>query len=204
MRSALAFAHVLDHVELHVYDDDLFVGEIAAPAKASPLYPEVSCAWIRDEILHHPFEMREHDQFYIRTEQDREEILRLCDYWDGKTVADRIEASLDEDQLKGSEVGKKIFQTNLYHYAGCGHLAIDYPRLMKCGFKGILARSAREAELPFPRRDPDYSEKAEFYRAVIIEHEAVIRYINRYARVWRRTGRSGQTEDEAGRREESF
>ena len=180
VRSALAFAHVLDHVSLYVYDDDLFVGEIAAPAKASPLYPEFSCAWIRDEILHHPFEEREHDQFYIRSDEDREEILALCDYWDGKTVADRIEASLDEDQLKGSEAGKKIFQTNLYHYAGCGHLAIDYPRLMKHGFQGIID-DARKKLAALSKEDAGYSEKAEFYRAVIIEHEAVVRYINRYA-----------------------
>ena len=198
IRNACAFAHVLDHVTLYIYEDDLLVGEIAAPAKASPLYPEFSTAWIRDEILHHPFEEREHDQFYIRSDEDREEILRLCEYWDGKTVADRIEASLDEDQLKGSEVGKKIFQTNLYHYAGTGHLAIDYPNLMKYGFNGILAK-ARARLSSLSRRDPDYSSKAEFYRAVIIEHEAVIRYIERYARLAEEL--AAQTED-SGRREE--
>ena len=31
-----------------------------------------------------------------------------------KDVDDLINAALDEDQLKGSEAGKKIFQTNLY------------------------------------------------------------------------------------------
>ena len=180
IRNALAFAHVLDHVGLYVYDDDLIVGEIAAPAKASPLYPEFSCAWIRDEILHHPFEEREHDQFYIRSDEEREEILKLCDYWDGKTVADRIEASLEEEQLKGSEAGKKIFQTNLYHYAGAGHLAIDYPHLMRVGFQGIL-EEARAKLSALSKRDPEYPAKTEFYRAVIIMYEAVIRYVKRYA-----------------------
>lgn len=180
IRNALAFAHVLDNVTLYIYEDDLLVGEIAAPAKASPLYPEFSCSWIRDEILHHPFEEREHDQFYIRSDEDRKEILELCDYWDGKTVADRIEASLDEDQLKGSEAGKKIFQTNLYHYAGAGHLAIDYPHLMKVGFSGIL-KEARIKLAALSLKDPEYPAKSEFYRAVIIEHEAVIRYTYRYA-----------------------
>ena len=33
------------------YDDDLIVGEIAAPSKASPIYPEFSVDWIIREIL---------------------------------------------------------------------------------------------------------------------------------------------------------
>ena len=198
IRNAYAFAHVLDNVTLYLYEDDLLAGEIAAPAKASPLYPEFSTAWIRDEILHHPFEQREHDQFYIRSEEDREEILRLCDYWDGKSVADRIEASLDEDQLKGSEAGKKIFQTNLYHYAGAGHLAIDYPNLMRKGFAGILA-NARGKLAALSKRDPEYPAKEEFYRAVIIEHEAVIRYAGRYADL---AQRMAAQEQRPARREE--
>ncbi|MBQ4176613.1 MAG: formate C-acetyltransferase/glycerol dehydratase family glycyl radical enzyme [Lachnospiraceae bacterium] len=180
IRNALAFAHVLDHVTLYIYEDDLLVGEIAAPAKASPLYPEFSTAWIRDEILHHPFEEREHDQFYIRSDEDRREILELCDYWDGRTVADRIEASLDEEQTKGSETGKKIFQTNLYHYAGAGHLAIDYPHLMRVGFPGIRDE-ARRKQAALSKKDPEYPSKDEFYRAVIIMHEAAMRYTARYA-----------------------
>ena len=106
-----------------------------------------------------------------------------CTDWlkkDGKTVADRIEASLEEEQLKGSEAGKKIFQTNLYHYAGAGHLAIDYPHLMRVGFQGTL-EEARTKLSALSKRDPEYPAKTEFYRAVIIMYEAVIRYVKRYA-----------------------
>ena len=43
---------------------------------------------------------------------------------------DLINVRLEEEQIKGSEAGKKIFQTNLYHFAGAGHLAIDYAKLI--------------------------------------------------------------------------
>ena len=95
-------------------------------AKAAPIYPEFSVDWIIDEVLNEPFEEREHDQFYIRNDEERKEIVDLCRWWQGRTVDDLINAELDDDQLKGSEVGKKIFQTNLYHYAGVGHLVMDY------------------------------------------------------------------------------
>lgn len=48
---------------------------------------------------------------------------------------------MDEDMIKGSEVGKKIFQTNLYHYGGIGHLVMDYERLLKEGFDGMIKRA---------------------------------------------------------------
>ena len=177
---SLAFEKVLDNCQIFIYDEDLIVGDIASPVKAAPIYPEFSVNWIIDEILHHPFEEREHDQFYIRNDAEREEILSLCRWWQGQTLDDYINVRLTEAQLKGSEAGKKIYQTNLYHYAGTGHLAIDYPRLMALGFGGIRAQAeAKRAALS--QRDPEYNEKLEWYSASIRMLQAVERYILRYA-----------------------
>lgn len=112
---AYAFENVLLNTTLYIYDEDLIVGEIAAPAKASPIYPEFSVNWIIEEVLHSPFEERDHDQFYFRNDEERQETVELCKWWQGKTIDDAVNARLDEDQKKGSEVGEKIFQTNLYH-----------------------------------------------------------------------------------------
>lgn len=180
IRCARAFENVLLNVSLDIYDEDLILGEIAAPAKAAPIYPEFSVDWIINEVLHEPFEEREHDQFYIRNDEERKEIVELCQYWVGKTVDDLINAGLDEEQLKGSEAGKKIFQTNLYHYAGVGHLVMDYEKLMKVGFNGLL-KEAKAKLAGLEKTDPDYAEKRDFYRAMIISHEAAKQYILRYA-----------------------
>lgn len=180
IKCAKAFENILLNVSLQIYDDDLILGEIAAPAKASPIYPEFSVDWIINEILHEPFEEREHDQFYIRSDKDRKEIVELCRWWQGQTVDDLINAGLDEEQLKGSEVGKKIFQTNLYHYAGVGHLVMDYGKLMREGFDGFI-REAKEAHAKLSKSDPDYADKRDFYNAMIICHEAARKYIARYA-----------------------
>lgn len=171
LQCAYAFKKVLENTTLYVYDEDLILGEIAAPAKASPIYPEFSVAWIIEEILHSPFEEREHDQFYIRNDEERQEILDLCAWWQGKTVADRIEGRLSYDQSKGSETGEKIFQTNLYHYAGTGHLAIDYAKLMRVGYDGLI-NEAKDKLSKLSMRDPEYNDKRDFYEAMIIMHEA--------------------------------
>lgn len=182
LQCAYALEKVLLNTTLYIDDQELILGEIAAPVKASPIYPEFSVNWIIDEILHSPFEEREHDQFYIRNDEERAEIIELCKYWQGRTVADRIESRLEEDQVKGSEAGKKIFQTNLYHFAGTGHLAIDYAKLMRVGFHGLV-KEAKEHLEKLDKHDVEYGDKRDFYQAMIIEHEAVIKYIERYAKL---------------------
>lgn len=182
LKCAYAFENILLNTTLYIYDEDLILGEIAAPAKASPIYPEFSVAWIIDEILHSPFEERANDQFYIRNDEERQEIVELCRYWEGKTVDDLINSRLEKDQIKGSEVGEKIFQTNLYHYAGAGHLAIDYGCLMRLGYDGLIA-NAQSGLQKLSKRDPEYGDKRDFYQAMIIELEAAKKYILRYARL---------------------
>lgn len=177
---AYAFENVLLNATLYIYDEDLIVGEIAAPAKASPIYPEFSVNWIIEEVLHSPFEERDHDQFYFRNDEERQETVELCKWWQGKTIDDAVNARLDEDQKKGSEVGEKIFQTNLYHYAGTGHLAIDYPRLMSLGFDGLI-KEAEEKLAGLSKRDPEYGSKRDFYQAAVIMHQAAKKYTERYA-----------------------
>ena len=195
---AYAFENVLLHCGIEICDDDLIVGEIASPIKSAPIYPEFSVNWILDEVQNHPFEQREHDQFTIRSEQEKQEILELCRWWKGRTLDDYINVRLDEDQLKGSEAGKKIYQTNLYHYAGTGHLAVDYARLMQLGFDGLLQR-AREKLAALDMHDPEFCTKREFYQAVTIMYGAVKKYILRYAVL---AEEMAAREQEAGRKAE--
>ena len=180
LQCAYAFENVLLNTKLYIYDEDLILGEIAAPAKASPIYPEFSAAWIIDEILNSPFEERANDQFYIRNDEERKEIVELCKYWQGKSIEDYVNERLEYDQVKGSQLGEKIFQTNVYHYAGVGHLVMDYERLMKQGYDGMIAH-AKSCEAKLDKKDVEYGEKRDFYKAIMIMLEASKKYIKRYA-----------------------
>lgn len=198
LQCAYAFENVLLNVELNVYEDELILGELAAPAKATPIFPEFSVDWIIDEILHFPFEERPYDQFYIRNDEERQEILDLCEYWRGKTVADMAGGSLEEDQLKGSQFGEKIYQTNYYHYAGVGHLVADYEQLMRVGYDGLIA-NIEEALGKLSKRDFDYHEKRDFYQAQLIMLKAAKAHIQRYVPLVRELA---EKESDAKRKEE--
>jgi len=180
LQCAYAFENILLNTTLHIYEEDLIVGEIAAPAKASPIYPEFSVDWIIDEITNSPFEERANDQFYIRNDKERAEILELCEYWKGKSANEFITAHLDEDQKKGSHMGEKVFQTNNYHFAGIGHFAMDFNKLMTLGYDGVLEQT-RKALGALSKQDPEFSDKRDYYKATIISLEAAKAYIARYA-----------------------
>lgn len=197
IRCAKAFENILMKATLHIYDDDLILGEIAAPAKASPQYPEFSVNWMLHEALYEPFEEREHDQFYFVSDEDREEFIELCQYWKGKAVDDMVNAYLDEEQTKGSQTGKKIFQTNLYHYGGVGHFVMNYEKILRIGFDGMIEEAEAGLAL-LDKADPDYAEKRDFYKAVIICHNAAKNYILRYAELAEKKA----AETDAKRREE--
>ncbi|MEG0442069.1 MAG: pyruvate formate lyase family protein, partial [Oscillospiraceae bacterium] len=182
MQCAHAFESVLNSIPLYVSDEELILGEIAAPAKAAPIYPEFSINWLIDEVLHFPFEERAHDQFYIRNDQDRKEIVELAQYWKGKTVDDLINSRLTPDQLKGSEAGAKVYVTNDYHYAGVGHTEVDYAMLMKLGYNGIQDK-AKAALADLHEGDADYAERHEFLTAMVMMLDSVKKYIERYAKV---------------------
>lgn len=178
LRTACALEHILKNVEIDIYEDELIIGEIAAPAKAAPVYPEFSADWIVDELRNHPFEQREHDKFYI-TEEDRDELLEIAEFWQGKTVEDMVTAGLSEAEMAGSELGKKVYMTNLYHYGGIGHFVMDYETLLRIGYRGYLRR-IEEKSRTLDRDDPNYEEKAQLYEAMTISVKAAMGYIERY------------------------
>lgn len=181
-KCAYAFENILLNSTIHIYDEDLILGEIAAPAKASPIYPEFSVSWIIDEILHSPFEERANDQFYIRNDEDRKEIVELCRYWEGQTVDDLINERWDYDQVKGSELGKRVWQTNNYHFGGTGHYVADYPMLMAHGYSGLV-KKAEEKLGTLSKKDPEYADKRDFLTTMIITHKAAMKYIERHGKL---------------------
>lgn len=181
LRCMHALQHILANVDIEIYPDELIVGTIAAPAKAAPIYPEFSVEWIIDELENHPFDQRPHDQFYIKDE-DKDELIRILQYWRGKTVSAKVNREISMDQAKGSELGKKVFLTSLYHDAGIGHYVLDYGHLLEVGFDGLL-EEVQEGILSLSMDDPDYAEHVNFYIAAMYEIQATQHFISRYGKL---------------------
>lgn len=179
LKVAKAFEMVLTNVDIHIYPDEMIVGEAAAPFKAAAVFPEFSYHWIKNEMATTPFNKRDRDTFEMK-DGAVEDFNYMTEYWPGKTLADGIDADWEYDERKGSHMGKGIYFLNLYYQAGVGHLVADYEMLMANGFGSIRDKIQNKLNEVEASENPD-SEKRDFYKAELICVNAAIHYVKRYA-----------------------
>ena len=65
IKCAMILRDVLQQVDIHIWPDELIVGELAAPPKSAPVYPEFSMEWLCDELINHPMDQRTNDRYVI-------------------------------------------------------------------------------------------------------------------------------------------
>lgn len=197
IRCARALEHVLNHVDIYIYDDELLVGGIAAPAKFAPVYPEFSFDWIMDEMENAPFEERAFDNYQI-DEKTKEDLRGIAEFWKGKTVAEHIDSQLSFDEQKGSELGIGMYLLNLYHFGGVGHFVIDYPKLLSVGYDGIRAEIQEQLD-GLTLHMPGSSDKRNTLEAMLISVNAASSFIKRYGKL-----AQAQAEQAEGKRKEEL
>ncbi len=176
---AEALAHVLRSFTIHIHKDELIVGEMAAPIKSAPIFPEFSFDWVLDEMRNHPWKDRLHDNYYISKESEKK-LFELEPYWKGKTVEENIVARMSDDEKKGTNLGKGLYLLNLYMFGGIGHTRMNYEKLFEKGFGG-LKKQVLEKMFSLDPTLPEDLKKREFYQAELIVLEASTDFLNRYA-----------------------
>ena len=191
IKVAEALRHILKNVSICIHKDELIVGEMAAPIKSAPIFPEFSFDWVIDEMKNHPWKDRLHDNYYI-TKNSEKKLRSLHSFWKGKTVEEAIVARLSEDEKKGTNLGRGLYLLNLYMFGGIGHLQANYEKLFALGFNGLK----NQVETKMKSLDPTLPEdltKREFYKAELIVLDAAGLYLKRYAALARRMA-EGETD----------
>lgn len=179
VKCALALAAVLGKVKISIVEDELIVGEMAAPMKCAPIFPEHSINWLLDEMNNHPLEKRLHDEYYI-SRLSKKKLLSIAPYWKGKSIDEVIISELSEDEKKGTNLGRGFYLLNLFMYGGIGHLQAHYQKLFALGFGG-LKNLVREKMAALEQEGEVDGAKKDFYRAELIALEAASHYTRRYA-----------------------
>ncbi|MBI5592637.1 MAG: formate C-acetyltransferase/glycerol dehydratase family glycyl radical enzyme [Deltaproteobacteria bacterium] len=179
IKAAEALRHVLQNVSIRIHRDELIVGEMAAPIKSAPIFPEFSFDWVVDEMKNHPWKDRLHDNYYISKESEKK-LRSLHEFWKGKTVEEAIIARLSEDEKKGTNLGRGLYLLNLYLFGGVGHLQANYERLFALGFGGLKKQVMKKLNALDPSQ-PDDLKKRDFFQAELIALNAASGYLKRYA-----------------------
>ncbi|KIF97412.1 formate C-acetyltransferase [Enterobacter cloacae] len=184
LRRAKATAHILDHVEIAIRDEELIAGNRTVKPRAGIMSPEMDPYWLLKEL--DQFATRPQDRFEISDEDKQTYREVLYPYWENRSMKDFINSQMTEE-VKAA-VGTQIFSVNQTD-KGQGHIIIDYPRLLNNGLGALVAEMRERCA-----RDMQNT----FYAAALILLEASQRHILRYAALAEELAQSS----DATRREE--
>ena len=179
LKDAHVLAYVLDNCEIFCYEDELLLGDIAAPANECGIYPEYGMASIIDEFENWPMDLRPNDKLFV-PQENQDAIKAYADYWSqGNTLLDVALSSFDEEDLKGSQFGKHLFNIDHYMSQGIGHGNADHAKVLTLGWGGIR-QEVQSNWAAVAEDDPDKARKDNFYQSALIVLDAVERWIIRY------------------------
>ncbi len=177
IKRALTLASVLDTMSVYILEGELIVGNHSSAPRAAPVFPEFAVQYIEDEM--DAFEKRSGDRFLV-SDETKDGLRRIIPYWKGRTVKERILSMASEEIIKGGQDHVGAFDDEWALQNGDGHLAIDYPKLLGLGFRGLLDEIAQRRNALNPD-DPEQLEKQYFYDSLTIVYEAAVRFAIRFA-----------------------
>ena len=177
LRRAKAFAHILKNIPIVIREDELVVGSSTLAPRGCQTFPEFSYEWLEAEF--ETVANREADPFEI-SETAKKEIKAANAYWKGKTTSELATAYMAQETLRAME--HNIFTPGNYFYNGVGHVTVQYEKVLKTGYEGIIAEAERELA-GCSMGDADYATRKSFLEAVIISCKAAIEYAKRYAKL---------------------
>ena len=175
MRIAHANEHILNHIPITIRPDELIVGSATLTDRGCQLFPEYSYDWVAAEF--DTMATRKCDPFEI-PEDTKHRLEKVFEYWPGRTNSELASSLMSDTCQKCQDLG--VFTVGNYYYNGIGHVCVDYGKVLKVGFSGII-KEAAERKAALDPNDPATIKKRQFYDAVIITYNACINYAHRYA-----------------------
>jgi formate C-acetyltransferase len=171
---ALAFKYLCERKTITIESDELIVGERGPVAKATPLYPELTCHSLEDLKL---MNSRERTAYRVSPDTMESSEVEVIPYWRGRSLRDRIFAALPEDWHAAYAAG--IF-TEFMEQRAPGHTAAD-GKLYAKGMLDLKTDVERAIERLDPVSDSRAGDRLEELRAMAIAADAAILFANRHA-----------------------
>lgn len=173
IKRAKAIKLTLEQMTIRIEPEDLLAGNHSSKIYGAPIFPEYAVEWITKEI--NEFEKRSGDAFFP-SEETKEELLEMCEFWKGKTTLDKGRSMMTEDLRAIHEAGIIRAEGNLT--SGDAHIAIKYDALLEYGiawYMNYISRLQAEADVTTEPGLKAYH----LYEASLITLEGVQIYIER-------------------------
>ncbi len=187
LRQAKALKHVLENIPIQILDGELVVGTMLPNPPGAILFPEGVGLRLINELDLLP--KRETNRLIIDEEDAAILKEEIAPYWQGRTI-EAFAYPLMPDVMGVLYTGSVFVLTEL---AGISHVAVNYPYIMRRGFRWFLEESRKRVD------DEEDVERRTFYLAASIVSEAIINYGRRYSELAEKLAE--EEEDESRRQE---
>lgn len=162
---ARGLAHVLDHMQLRVYDHELLMGNPTRHRVGAALHPDYGGMLLLPEL--DELRTRSVNPLAITDAQIAALRERIFPYWFTRSIMSRASLLSDDVELQNHLTeGRRYVLTQ---FAGISHVTPDFPRILERGFHGVLD------DLALARRHASNDEQRAFLQAGEIAARAVIR-----------------------------
>ena len=175
MRRAKAAEKIFNNLPITIHEDELIVGAITKNLRSTEICPEFSYDWVEKEF--DTMGTRMADPFQI-PKDTANELREAFKYWEGKTTSALADSYMSQETKDC--IANGVFTVGNYFYGGVGHVCVDYGKVLKIGFTGII-KQAIDAMNQMDLMDPEYIKKKNFYEAIVITYSAAISFAHRYA-----------------------
>ncbi|MBT3218804.1 MAG: hypothetical protein HN348_06910 [Proteobacteria bacterium] len=148
IKYAGAFDHIVTHMPLVVYDDELIVGNASSHRIGAPLHPEYSGLLLLPEI--EALSSRSSNPIQVQIGQSGDLQQNVAPMWFDRSIMSRVQRHRHVDV----EVFTHGTAYVLTQFAGISHCTPDYPTLLKLGFRGLEKQIlAEQRRCPSPFHD---------------------------------------------------
>jgi formate C-acetyltransferase len=176
IRQAKALAHFLDNRTVLIFEDERIVGNYGFTPSAIPCYPELE----QRQVLHSVMEGDLHDML---SDENREEFIDICRFWEGKSIGDRVRAVIPEDAKDYYDVNGAC---ETLHHRRDKLILVNYEKAFKVGLNGLIQQVEAKLEelkvcVPQGMDTKQYIDSKHFMEAMLISLKATVRFANRFA-----------------------
>ena len=186
---------------IRVEEDDIFVGNLGRTYRALNGYIEWSAQWMYDlshtddDTFHKAWQHK--GCFAYVSDEDREIFKEASEFWMGRTVSDRVMATVPPEMLtmSGSGCDDLLTRSPRLSAIAQGHFSTNYKKAVMVGFGAIKKQCEEHMAAMRGKVFGADAAKYNFYRTTAIVCDAAILLSKRYAEECRRQAEAKAADD---------
>jgi len=177
VRQARKVNYFLQHKRPVFHDRNLLAGSTTSKALGAPLFPEFFALTLWPEL--DTVSTRAKNPQKLTADEARELNLEIFPFWMDKNVLEMTRARI------GNAESLKLFESLVFFIAakaGCiSHAVPTYAPMLEHGLTGLISMASEREAAALAHASDEGNRQADFYRAVQISLEGIIKYAEHLA-----------------------